>query len=88
MGFGAEIVTAGNGGEIEQVAGIKETALGRPGEGQVDLLFDAVAVAGRADHGAAAAAQALIAPLFPDRGLEFQVHQLRHDGDIHLGLEL
>ena len=81
-------MVAGHRRKIEQVAGIKFPALCSLCKSQIDLFFNPIAVAGWADHSAAATAQAFIPPLFPDLGLKFQVHQFRHDVYLYLSLEL
>src|SRR5512137_1644415 len=60
--FGPEVVAAGDLGEIHEVAGIERLGLLRVLEAHIHGLFHAVAVAGGADAGAGAAAQALVAP--------------------------
>ncbi len=53
----------------------------------VETFFDAVAVTGRADHGAGAAAQALVAPFLPYRGVELDVEENGQAGHLDIGLE-
>jgi len=64
--LGTEIVAAGHLGEVHDVAGILYPRLLRVPEVHRHGLLDAVAVAGGADIGAGAAAEAFIAPFLPD----------------------
>ena len=83
-----EIVSAGDFREIIKIARILDALLTGALETDVDFLLDAVAVAGRADHRATAAIEALVAPFLPYRGLEFYVKNAWKTCEFDFGLEI
>ena len=76
-----EVVPARDFCEVDKIARILDTLLAGALEAYINVFLDAVAIAGRTNHGATAAIETFLAPFIPDRGLEFYVQDTRQTRD-------